>query len=294
MTINPKNLPNESIELNSKLRLFQIFKKIGHVSLKCDTYFQTYEDLFESYTNKNITFVEIGVLHGGSLLMWREYFGPKARIIGIDLNPKALELKKEGFEIFIGSQSDKQFWIDFYKKVGNIDILLDDGGHSNDQQIVTFAESLLNINDGGLLVTEDVHTSYFKKFGNPSKFSFINYSKYLINVINSRFLETKIKTNNIFRRKIYSITYFNSIVAIKVDSKKCIETTVLKNNENEIFNTNDLRTNDYFPKASSFINKNLPILHKILVIKKIIRYLFYSNNFILKIKYYFKLKKYFK
>ena len=71
MTINPKDLPNESLELNSKLRLFQIFKTLGHVSLKCDTYFQTYEDLFEKYTNKSITFVEIGVLHGGSLLMWR-------------------------------------------------------------------------------------------------------------------------------------------------------------------------------------------------------------------------------
>lgn len=294
MTINPKDLPNESLELNSKLRLFQIFKKLGYVSLKCDTYFQTYEDLFGKYTNKNITFVEIGVLHGGSLFMWREYFGPKARIIGIDLNPKALELEKQGFEIFIGSQSDKKFWKDFYSKVGSIDILLDDGGHSNDQQIVTLAESLDNINDGGLLVTEDVHTSYFKKFGNPSKFSFINYSKYLIDVINSRFIETKIKTTNIFRKKIYSITHFNSIVAIKVDSKKSIETTVLKNNENEIFKTNDLRTNDYFPKISSYINKNLPILHKIPIVKKVIRYLFFSNNFILKIKYYLKLKKYFK
>ena len=285
MTINPKDLPNESLELNSKLRLFQIFKKLGHVSLKCDTYFQTYEDLFEKYTNKSITFVEIGVLHGGSLLMWREYFGPKARIIGIDLNPKALELEKQGFEIFIGSQSDKNFWKDFYSKVGSIDILLDDGGHSNDQQIVTFAESLVNINDGGLLVTEDVHTSYFKKFGNPSTFSFINYSKYLIDVINSRFIGTKIKTTNIFRRKIYSITHFNSIVAIKVDSKKSIETTVVKNNENEIFKTHDLRTNDYFPKVSNYINENLPILHKIPVVKKITRYLFFSNNFILKIKY---------
>ena len=294
MTINPKDLPNESLELNSKLRLFQIFKKLGYVSLKCDTYFQTYEDLFGKYTNKNITFVEIGVLHGGSLFMWREYFGPKARIIGIDLNPKALELEKQGFEIFIGSQSDKKFWKDFYSKVGSIDILLDDGGHSNDQQIVTLAESLDNINDGGLLVTEDVHTSYFKKFGNPSKFSFISYSKYLIDVINSRFIETKIKTTNIFRKKIYSITHFNSIVAIKVDSKKSIETTVLKNNENEIFKTNDLRTNDYFPKISSYINKNLPILHKIPIVKKVIRYLFFSNNFILKIKYYLKLKKYFK
>ena len=41
------------------------------------------------------------------------------------------------------------------------------------------SEAIPNINDGGIIITEDTHTSYLKKFGNPSKYSFINYSKYL-------------------------------------------------------------------------------------------------------------------
>ena len=45
---------------------------------------------------KKITFVEVGVLQGGSLFMWREYFGKEARIIGIDLHPKAKVLEKYG------------------------------------------------------------------------------------------------------------------------------------------------------------------------------------------------------
>ena len=91
MSINPKNLPKESLEINSNLSLFQIYKNLKHVSLKSDTYFQVYEDIFSKYVDKKITFVEVGVLHGGSLSMWKEYFGKKARIIGIDLNPKAKE-----------------------------------------------------------------------------------------------------------------------------------------------------------------------------------------------------------
>ena len=274
--------------------MFQIYKNLKHVSLKCDTYFQTYEELFKNYVGSEIVFVEIGVLHGGSLFMWKEYFGKKARIIGIDLHPKAKELEKYGFEIYIGSQSNKIFWKDFYAKVGKIDILLDDGGHINDQQIVTLSEGIHNINDDGIIVTEDVHTSYLKKFGNPSKHSFINYSKYLIDVVNSRFPDTKMKKNNDFRNKIYSISFYESIVAIKINSKKSIETTVLKNNENEMFKTTDLRTTDYFSNISNYIDKNLPILHKLKIIRKIVRYLFYSHNFIVKIKHYFKLKKYFK
>ena len=116
MIINPKDLSKKSLDLNSNLRLFQIYKNLKHVSLKCDTYFQAYEEIFNKYVGKKITFVEVGVLHGGSLFMWREYFGKEARIIGIDLHPKAKELEKYGFEIYIGSQSDESFWKDFFSK----------------------------------------------------------------------------------------------------------------------------------------------------------------------------------
>ena len=293
MAINPKDLSKESLEINSNLKLFQIYKNLKRESLKCDTYFQVYEEMFNKYVGKKITFVEVGVLQGGSLFMWREYFGKDARIIGIDLHPNAKELEKHGFEIYIGSQSDKNFWRNFYTKVGKIDILLDDGGHVNDQQIVTLSESVNNINDGGIIMTEDVHTSYFKKFGNPSKYSYINYSKYLIDVVNSRFPETEIKKNN-FRNKIYSISFYESIVAIKINSKKSIQPNILRNTETKTIEVADLRSSDYFPKIDNYLNKNLPVVKKLPIIKKIIRYLFYTHNFMIKIKYYFKLKKYFK
>ncbi len=293
MAINPKDLSKESLEINSNLKLFQIYKNLKRESLKCDTYFQVYEEMFNKYVGKKITFVEVGVLQGGSLFMWRDYFGKDARIIGIDLHPNAKELEKHGFEIYIGSQSDKNFWRNFYTKVGKIDILLDDGGHVNDQQIVTLSESVNNINDDGIIMTEDVHTSYFKKFGNPSKYSYINYSKYLIDVVNSRFPETEIKKNN-FRNKIYSISFYESIVAIKINSKKSIQPNILKNSETKTIEVSDLRSSDYFPKIDNYLNKNLPVVKKLPIIKKIIRYLFYTHNFMIKIKYYFKLKKYFK
>ena len=181
MYLNPDELSKESLELNSKLRLFQIYKKLKHVSLKNDTYFQVYEDVFNKYVDKKITLVEIGVLNGGSLYMWKEYFGKNARIIGIDLNPDAKRLEKDGFEIFIGSQSDENFWDNFLSKVGEIDILIDDGGHENDQLIITLNKVIPKIKNDGLIVIEDTHTSYSKKFGNPSKHSFINYSKFFCN-----------------------------------------------------------------------------------------------------------------
>ena len=290
--IHPKDLSKESKELNSNSKLFEIYKNLNLASLKCDTYFQTYEELFSEYIGKEITFVEIGVLHGGSLLMWKEYFGPKARIIGVDLDPKAKELEKEGFEIFIGSQSDELFWKDFYSKIGKIDILLDDGGHVNDQQIITLNEAINNTNNNGTIVIEDVHTSYLKKFGNPSSVSFINYSKHLIDVVNSRF--PGVENRNEFKKKIYSVLFYNSMVAFKINSKKSIRSTIIKNSNIERMDVADYRTNDYFPTISSFIDKRLSFLKRLPVIKKIIRYLFYTHNIFVKFKYYLKLKKYFK
>ena len=294
MATNPKNLSKESLDLNLNSRLFKIYKNLKHESLKCNTYFQAYEELFSKYIGKEIIFVEIGVLHGGSLFMWKEYFGNKARIIGIDLHPKAKELEKYGFDIFIGSQSDINFWKDFYAKVGKIDILLDDGGHENNQQIITLNESIPNIKDGGIILTEDTHTSYFKKFGNPSKYSFINYTKYLVDVVNSRFPSNEMKRNNEFRKRIFSVIFYESMVALKIDTKKSIENIDLNIEAKNLENVHDLRKTDYFPKATTLINKKYPKLHNISIIKKIVRKVFFNHNLLVKIKNYLNLKKYFK
>ena len=62
--------------------------------------------------------------------MWREFFGDKARIIGIDLNLLAKKSEKDGFEIHLGSQINAEFRVQFFKEVGMLDVLLDDGGHT--------------------------------------------------------------------------------------------------------------------------------------------------------------------
>ena len=61
----PENLPKENLDLNSKLKIFQIYKNLKYPSLKIDSYFQVYEEIFQNYTEKKITFVEIGVFSGG-------------------------------------------------------------------------------------------------------------------------------------------------------------------------------------------------------------------------------------
>ena len=219
------------------LDLYKYWKESKLHSTKGNSFFNTYEELFSKYRKKKITFVEIGVKWGGSLFMWRDYFGENARIIGVDLYPKTKELEKYGFEIFIGNQSSEQFWKNFFSEVGSVDIILDDGGHTNENQILTLNHTLNNVNDNGIIVIEDVFSSYDKKFNNPSKYSFINYSKFLIDDLNGRVsdkLQSRLqgtKKKNSLNKKIHSIQYFTNFVAFFIDRRKCIDTELFMNRE---------------------------------------------------------------
>ena len=197
------------------LEIYKSYIKSPYKSIKHSTYFDSYEHFLSKYRGKEITFVEVGVLGGGSLFMWRNYFGEKARIIGVDMNKECTKWQKYGFEIYIGDQSDESFWRDFKEKIGGVDIVLDDGGHTYDQQIITVESLLGSINDGGIIIVEDTHTSYMDGFG-PKKYSFIEYVKNKIDHINYRFNNLQ---NPRFEKVIWSVEIVESMVAFKINKK---------------------------------------------------------------------------
>lgn len=204
------------------------FYKSPYSSIKLSSYFNVYDQLFKKFIGLEFTFVEIGVLNGGSLFMWRNYFGPKARIIGVDLNPSALVWEDFGFEIYIGDQADPNFWESFNALVGNIDVVLDDGGHKYLQQIITVEKLVENINDGGLLVIEDIHTSYMKAFGAKRGFTFVDYAFNLVHKINYRF-DSFIHDHE---QNILSVEFFESIIVFKINKNLSKQSYHVKNNEN--------------------------------------------------------------
>jgi hypothetical protein len=272
------------------IRTLDLFQQSKKSSGKHEKYFDVYDKIFERFRNKKITFVEVGVLNGGSLEIWKKYFHEDSRIIGIDLNPECKKFEEKGVEIFIGDQSSEIFWNDFFKRVGKIDILLDDGGHTNLQQIVTIMKSIKNINDDGIIVTEDTHTSYMPKFGNPSKYSFINFAKKLIDDINYKFPNLG-KFKNSLNDYIYSITFFESFVVFHINTHKTNVNKIISNNSNEK-NIKDFRFHGLTSK--SFLRNKIFYILKYFKRYKIIVYLHYI--ILKKVKLFkdkIKLKKYF-
>lgn len=179
-------------------------------------YFPIYNKCFNAYRNKEIVFVEIGVWNGGSVQMWKNYFGSKAKIIGIDINENCRQFADDQITIEIGSQSDPEFWNQFKKKYPRVDILLDDGGHTMDQQIITFKEMFPHIQDGGLYFCEDCHTSYWGEWegGLHKPDTYIEFTKNIIDELNAFHTQGQLEpTYNTLN--MGGIHFYDSIVIIE-------------------------------------------------------------------------------
>ena len=59
-------------------------------------YFEIYHRHFDRFRGRPVTILEFGVSHGGSLQMWRDYFGDQARLYGADIDPRCADLAGPG------------------------------------------------------------------------------------------------------------------------------------------------------------------------------------------------------
>ena len=145
-------------------------------------YFDIYDRHFAPFRGRPVTVVEFGVSHGGSLQMWKQYFGPRARIVGVDIDPRCAQFGEDQIEIVIGDQEDRGFLRGLGESVGPVDVLIEDGGHTMNQQIATFEELWPRITDGGVFLMEDLHTSYWRRYGGGYRRAgtFIEYAKDLV------------------------------------------------------------------------------------------------------------------
>lgn len=120
-------------------------------------YFDVYHRHLARFRGKKINVLEIGIYSGGSLGMWLNYFGADATIYGVDIEPDCKVYENDRIKVAIGNQGDRVFWRDFLAKAPPMDVVIDDGSHLHEDQIITLEEVLPTMNRGGVFVCEDVH-----------------------------------------------------------------------------------------------------------------------------------------
>lgn len=126
-------------------------------------YLDVYDRLFERLVQQPIKLLEVGIYHGGSLRLWRDYF-PNGNIVGVDLNiPEDLK-NEERIQVFQGSQDNGEFLHRVASEAApaGFDIIIDDASHLGSLTKQTFWHLFeQHLKPGGLYVIEDWGTGYW-------------------------------------------------------------------------------------------------------------------------------------
>lgn len=191
----------------------------GRLIHKWVHYFEIYDRHFAPYRGKPVTIVEFGVYHGGSLQMWKKYFGRRARIFGVDIDPRCAELAEDRIEIVIGDQEDREVLRALRERTGPIDVVIEDGGHTMGQQIATFEEMWPAIRDGGVYLVEDLHTSYWEEYGGGYKAegTFISYAKDLVDQLHGWHRREEPAPITDYTRHIRGLHVYDSVIVLDKD-----------------------------------------------------------------------------
>lgn len=192
-------------------------------------YFEVYESVLEPYRHQPLNLLEIGLWKGGSLALWRRYFGEHAMIAGCDIDPACRKYAERGFEVFIGDQSDPLFLNEMLSRLPVLDVVIDDGGHTASQQIASFEAIYPRMSPSGIYIVEDTHTSYWEEFKDRADGqTFVEYAKDLCDLLTAwHFDRASFQRHGVpprqrteapavpeFTRSTRSISFFDSMVVI--------------------------------------------------------------------------------
>ena len=227
--------------------------KEGIGSLKLEHYLPIYDEVFKKYYGKDITYLEIGVSKGGSLATARKVFGKNSTILGCDIVEVKTELDKKGgvniltselekrinAKVIIGKQADDTTINKICKAspTGKFDIIVDDGSHLPEDQVLTFIKLWDKVNNGGTYIVEDTHTVhspahffYYKGLDCYDYFTSLtrklNDTSYLFK--QDKFKKYKELTKSSFENLISSITFHEGMIVIKKEKRQ--EAVLLRNN----------------------------------------------------------------
>lgn len=128
-------------------------------------YIPLYDRYFSPWRSRPLRFLEIGVSKGGSLNMWRKFFGPEAVLFGIDINPACAAYDGIAGQVRIGPQADPDFLNRVVAEMGGVDVVLDDGSHVMEHIRTSFEVLFPQVTPGGIYMVEDLHSAYWRRYG---------------------------------------------------------------------------------------------------------------------------------
>lgn len=131
---------------------------------KFPSYTSFYDTLLRPHRHTITSVLEIGIgtvqsmshvsgyQPGASLRLWRDYF-PNAQILGVDIDERVL-FQDERITTRMCNQANREH---LKTLVGEYDLIVDDGSHHEEHQLLTFKYLFPSLRPGGFYIIEDVN-----------------------------------------------------------------------------------------------------------------------------------------
>ncbi|KAG4424211.1 hypothetical protein IFR04_002615 [Cadophora malorum] len=163
-----------SQKVNDRPSFLDIALKHGTDKVTTHHYNYMYDKYLEPLRDQRIKVLEIGLGcnmgygPGAPYHTWLEYF-TNVDLYFIEYDAACAEKWKAettGATIFTGDQADAAFLDRFLSETGgNFDIMIDDGGHTMQQQMTSLETLFKAVVPGGIYFCEDLATSYEEQYG---------------------------------------------------------------------------------------------------------------------------------
>ncbi|TVY82670.1 8-demethyl-8-alpha-L-rhamnosyl tetracenomycin-C 2'-O-methyltransferase [Lachnellula suecica] len=162
------------LPLTTRPTFFEIAESYGTDKVTTHHYEQMYEKRLAPFRDRRVKMLEIGLGcgmsygPGASYYTWLDYF-TNLDLYYIEYNAECAKMwanKTEHATIFSGDQASVPFLQEFVAEAGSDwDIIVDDGGHSMDQQRTSLSVLWPHVKPGGIYFIEDLATSYIPSLG---------------------------------------------------------------------------------------------------------------------------------
>jgi cephalosporin hydroxylase len=200
----------------SPLYAYFMANRGGTVLDKWAHYFPIYDRHLTRFRGTSARVLEIGVYRGGGLDMLRHYLGADAHLVGIDIDPNVEPALIGRYPVEIGDQEDPEFLSRVATQHGPFDVVIDDGGHTMRQQIVSVETLFPSVVDGGVYLVEDCHTSYWPEFSDPSEpgATFIAWAKDRFDDLNAHHHSVAANLTTPWQTDLAAIHAYDSVIVL--------------------------------------------------------------------------------
>jgi cephalosporin hydroxylase len=179
-------------------------------------YFAIYDRHLARYRGSAARLLEIGVYRGGGLDMFSHYLGPAASLVGLDIDESGRAAVAGRYPVEVGDQQDPAFLQRVVDQHGPFDIVIDDGGHTMQQQITSVETLFPLLADGGVYIVEDCHTSYWPEFADsadPSR-TFVGWAKERLDDLHAYHHSVELELGAPWQTDLAAVHAYDSVIVL--------------------------------------------------------------------------------